>query len=57
MLLRLRLDVNAKNQPHQPHGEQNTADAKRIRHRIAHPHLIHQIHWRSQIAQDLLTRP
>ena len=57
MLLRFRFHIDAKYHAHQPHGQQNTANPKRIRHRVAHPHLVHQLHWRTQIAQDLLSGP
>ena len=57
MLFRLLLDVNAEQHAHQPHGEQNTANAKRIGHGVAHPHLIDDISRDIQIAQNLLARP
>ncbi len=57
MLLSFSIDVNAENKAHQPHREQNTADTKRISHGIAHPHLVYNICWRPQIAQNLLPRP
>ena len=53
-LLRLFFHINAKEQPHQPHGQQNAADTKRVGHRVAHPHLIDDIKRQAKIAQDLL---
>ena len=55
MLSRFRFHIDAEYHAHQPHGQQNTANPKRIRHCVAHPHLVHQLHWRAQIAQDLLS--
>ena len=56
-LLGLFLDIDAKEQAYQPHGQQNAADAERIRHRVAHPHLIDHLERHPEIAQDLLPGP
>jgi len=55
--LGLFLDIDAKEQTHQPHGQQNAADAERIRHRVAHPHLIDHLERYAEIAQNLLPGP
>ena len=56
-LLSLFFDVNAKEQTHQPHSQQNAANTKRIGHGIAHPHLINNVKRYAQIAQNLLPGP
>ncbi|GDW16455.1 hypothetical protein ExPUPEC119_00759 [Escherichia coli] len=57
MLLGLSLNIDAENNPQHPHSEQNAANPKWIRHRIAHPHLIDHRHRCPQVAQDLLPCP
>ena len=54
MLLSFLLYVNVKQNAHQPHGEQNAADAERVSHGVAHAHMIHDAWLDTQIAQDLL---
>ncbi|MNT16343.1 hypothetical protein D3C72_1514420 [compost metagenome] len=49
------VNVNAKQNAHQPHGQQNPADPERISHRIAHPHLVYDARRDAQIAQYLLS--
>ena len=56
-LLGFFLDVDAEKQSHQPHGQQNAADTKRIGHGVAHPHLIDGIKRHAKVAQDLLPGP
>ena len=56
VVLRLFIDVNAKQDADQPHGEQNAANTKRIGHGVAHPHLVDDAGFDAQIAQDLLPR-
>ena len=55
--LGLFLHIDAEEQAHQPHGQQNAADAERIRHRVAHPHLIDHLERYAEIAQNLLPGP
>ena len=55
--LGLFLDIDAKEQTHQPHGQQNAADAERIRHRVTHPHLIDHLERYAEIAENLLPGP
>ena len=56
-LLSLFFYVNTKEQAHQPHGQQNAADTKRVGHGIAHPHLIDHAERLAEIAQYLLPGP
>ena len=54
VILRLFVDVNAKQDAYQPHGKQNAANPKRVGHGVAHPHLVDDAGFDAQIAQDLL---
>ena len=56
MIHRLFFNVDAKQDAYQPHGEQNAANAKRIGHGVAHPHLVDNARFDTQITQDLLAR-
>ena len=53
--LGLFLNVNTEKQAHQPHGQQNATNPKRISHRVAHAHLVHNAERFAEIAQYLLT--
>ena len=55
--LGLFLHIDAEEQAHQPHGQQNAADAERIRHRVTHPHLIDHLERYAEIAENLLPGP
>ena len=56
-LLSLFLNVDAEEQPDQPHGQQNAANTEWIGHGVAHTHLVDGIKRHAKVAQDLLPGP
>ncbi|VTR57989.1 Uncharacterised protein [Serratia fonticola] len=53
-LLRFLIDIDAEEQPDQPHHQQNAADTEWVSHCIAHPHAVNQLRIGTQIGEYLL---